>query len=83
MDSGFKRIPQLPRRYRKHKKHQGQTPRLSYIYSQSRKRFEARGDAFKEDAACLLSGEIGRVEEFRLIESAEVTEHGLDKKFTR
>ena len=59
---GLKRMHHLPRRYMKARKAEGRTSRLEYIYRQSRERFEARDDAFKDDFEVIAQGEIGSVE---------------------
>ena len=61
MPDGFKKLHRLPRRYIKARMFKGCASKIEYVYAQSRKRFEARDDAFKDERDVLATGEFGTV----------------------
>lgn len=65
--AGFKRLWSTPRRLmREYTSWTELTPRGRYLREQSRARYDRRADAYQGNAA-QLTGELGRIESFRII----------------
>lgn len=67
MDTGFKRIHALPKRWFRHTVRFDETPRGRYIRIASERRYYKRMDSV--DPSGLINGEVGSIGSFRFIDS--------------